>query len=168
MSPAQRRFLLLEQGIGSAVFNFALNAGIAWLMFRGVERVPLWGQQSVVGDTIGTSFILPFLTCLIATRLVVGNVRRGKVGALTWTRASHPVLAWLPEGTFRRAVVLAIVGAVVFAPLTVLALELALDADMAFGHFVVFKAAFAAVEALFITPVVALWALTMFPEPRHP
>ena len=28
MSPAHRRYLLVEQGIGAAVFNFALNAGI--------------------------------------------------------------------------------------------------------------------------------------------
>jgi hypothetical protein len=54
MSPEHRRFLVLEQGIGSALFNFVLNGAIAWLLFRSFERVPLWGQQSIAGDTIGT------------------------------------------------------------------------------------------------------------------
>lgn len=159
MSPAQRRFLVLEQGIGSAVFNFGLNAVIAWLMFRGHDTVPLWGQQSVVGDTIGTSLVLPFLTCLIVTPLILGNVRRGKVEALAWTRTSHPVLGWLPAGTLRRALALALVGAVVFAPITVFLLDRLVEADFTLGRFVVFKASFAAVEALVVTPIVALWAL---------
>ena len=67
MSPGHLRFLLLEQGIGSAVVNFLLNGAIAWLVFRGVAQVPLWGQQSIAGDTIGTCFFLPFLTTLIVT-----------------------------------------------------------------------------------------------------
>jgi hypothetical protein len=159
MSPAQRRFLLLEEGVGSVVVNFALNAAIAWLLFRGTERVPLWGQQSVVGDTIATSLILPFLTCLIVTPLVAGNVRRGRIELLPWTPTSHPVLGWLPPQTLRRAIVLAAAGGIVFAPITVLALDRFVASDMAFGHFIVFKASFAALEGLFVTPIVALWAL---------
>src|SRR5438874_2612083 len=102
MSPAVRRYLLLEQGVGAAVFNLVLNAAIAWAMFRSVAVVPLWGQQSIMGDTIGTCFLLPLLTCLIATRLVRSHVRAGKVAALGWTRTSHPVLGWLPETPARR------------------------------------------------------------------
>src|SRR5207249_9746637 len=39
VSQAQRRYLLLEQGVGAAGFNFLLNAAIAWLMFRGADVV---------------------------------------------------------------------------------------------------------------------------------
>src|SRR5205823_4376911 len=106
MPPAVRRYLLLEQGVGAAVFNFVLNAAIAWAMFRSVDVVPLWGQQSIMGDTIGTCFLLPLLTCLIVTRLVRGHMRAGKVASLGWTRASHPVLGWLPRTTPRRGVAL--------------------------------------------------------------
>src|SRR6185369_14816725 len=82
MSSTQRRYLLIEQGVGAAVFNFFVNAVIAWAMFRAHPTVPLWGQQSIMGDTIGTCFILPFLTCLIVTRLARGHVRTGKVPPL--------------------------------------------------------------------------------------
>src|SRR5947207_13222996 len=110
VSQAQRRYLLLEQGVGAAGFNFLLNAAIAWLMFRGADVVPLWGQQSIAGDTIGTSVILPFLTCLIATRLVRGHVRSGKVAPLGWSRDTQPWLGWLPRGTLARALALGTVG----------------------------------------------------------
>src|ERR687888_395312 len=113
MSAAHRRYLLLEQGVGAAAFNFVLNAVIAWLMFRGEEEVPLWGQQSIAGDTIGTSLLLPLLTCLIVTRIARGHMRAGRVAPLGWTRASHPALGWLPRGTLARGLVLGLVGLVV-------------------------------------------------------
>ena len=163
MSPAVRRYLLLEQGVGAAVFNFVLNAAIAWAMFRSVAVVPLWGQQSIMGDTIGTCFLLPVITCFIATRLVRGQVRAGKVAALGWTRASHPVLGWLPQTTGRRGVALGLVSIALLAPLALAALVLLGVAAMPFWHFVVFKAAFAAFAAALVTPLVALWAIAEAP-----
>src|SRR5204863_424500 len=110
VSRAHRRYVFLEQGVGAAGFNFLLNASIAWLIFRGAEMVPLWGQQSIAGDTIGTSIILPFLTCLIATRLVRGHVRSGKVAPLGWSRDTQPWLGWLPRGTLARGLVRRVEG----------------------------------------------------------
>jgi len=158
MSSAQSRYLQ-EQGIGAAVFNFVLNGLIAWLAFRGQAMVPLWGQQSIAGDTIGTCFLLPFLTCLIATRIVRGHVRAGKVAALGWTRASHPVLGWLPAGTLGRGAVLGLVCTAVVAVLTIGALAALGVGEMRLWPFLTFKATFAAVLAALVTPVVALWAI---------
>ena len=159
MSPAQRKYLLLEQGVGAAVVNFVLNAGIAALIFHRYDVVPLWGQQSIVGDTIGTTFMLPLLTCLIVTRLARGQIRAGKVAALGWTRTSHPLLTWLPDNTGRRGLVLGLVCAALVAPPAVWVLS-ALDiGTMSFWRFVLFKATFAAALAAVITPVIALWAI---------
>ena len=163
MSPAQRRYLLLEQGVGAAGFNFLLNAAIAWLMFRGADVVPLWGQQSIAGDTIGTSVILPFLTCLIATRLVRGHVRSGKVAPLGWSRDTQPWLGWLPRGTLARGLALGGAGLLVFAPPVLLAHVALGVTQLGLGRFVVFKASFAAAEALVVTPLVALWAIVEGP-----
>src|SRR3989442_10785557 len=85
-------------------------------MFRGADVVPLWGQQSIAGDTIGTSVILPFLTCLIATRLVRGHVRSGKVAPLGWSRDTQPWIGWLPRGTLARGLALGGAGPLVFPP----------------------------------------------------
>jgi len=167
MSPAHGRFLLLEQGVGAAIFNFALNAGIAWLLFRHLDTVPIRGQQSIAGDTIATSLILPFLTCLIVTRLVRGHMRAGKVASLGWTRASHPVLGWLPRTTARRGVALGVACIALLAPLAFVALGLLGVAGLPFWRFVLFKAAFAALAAALVTPLVALWAIAEAPVPRE-
>src|SRR5262245_37741695 len=87
MSRGHRRYLLVEQCVGSAVVNFAINAAIAWALFRGLERVPLWGDQSIMGDTVATSVILPFITALIVTPLARREVRTGRLAPLGWTRA---------------------------------------------------------------------------------
>ena len=163
MSQAQRRYLVLEQGVGAAVFNFLLNAAIAWLIFRGADVVPLWGQQSIAGDTIGTSVILPFLTCLIATRLVRGHVRSGKVAPLGWSRDTQPWIGWLPRGTLARGLALGGAGLLVFAPPVLLAHVALGVTNLDLGRFVVFKASFAAAEALVVTPLVALWAIVEGP-----
>ena len=131
--------------------------------FRGADVVPLWGQQSIAGDTIGTSIILPFLTCLIATRLVRGHVRSGKVAPLGWSRDTQPWLGWLPRGTVARGLALGGAGLLVFAPPVLLA-HVALGVTQhGLGRFVVFKASFAAAEALVMTPLVALWAIAEAP-----
>lgn len=159
MSPAHRRYLLLEQGVGAAVVNLLLNGVIAWLVFRGAAVVPLWGQQSIAGDTIGTCLLLPLITCLIVTRLARGRIRSGALAPLDWTRASHPILGWLPEGTFARAVVLGVVCVVAVAPPTVWGLGALQVTALQFWWFVLFKATFAAALAAVVTPVISLWAI---------
>jgi hypothetical protein len=161
MSPHHTRFLILEQGIGSALFNLALNAGIAWVMFRHLTAVPFWGQESIAGDTLGTCFFLPFFTALIVTPLVRRRIRRGRLAALGWTRESHRWLTWLPAGTLQRAAVLGAWSLVLVGPLTLLALALASVGELALAPFIAFKAVFAAALALLVTPVISIWALAV-------
>lgn len=162
MLPDHRRYLLIESGVGSAIFNFAINGVIAWLLFRRAATVPLWGQQSIAGDTFGTCFFLPFLTGLIVTAIARRRIRAGKLSPLGWTRASHPALGWLPSGTTRRAFALGVVCAVVLAPPTVFALALLDVTALRLWPFVTFKATFAALLAAVVTPVIALWAIADF------
>jgi hypothetical protein len=160
MSPGHLRFLLLEQGIGAAVVNFLLNGAIAWLLFRGVPQVPLWGQQSIAGDVVGTCFFLPLITTLIVTPLVRRRVSAGTLAALGWTRETHRPLGWLPNGTGRRALVLGIICALVVGPLSVWVLSRLDVAELALWSFIGFKAVFSAGLGLLVTPVISLWAMT--------
>lgn len=160
LEAAHRRYVLLEQGIGAAIFNLLLNGAIAWLMVRSLERVPLWGGDvSIAGDTIGTTFILPFMTCLIVTRLARGMVEKGKLPPLAWRRTSHATLGRLPARTSTRSLVLGVVGLIGFAPVAVWAFAALEVQDLGAWSFVVFKALFAAVLAGIFTPLVALMAL---------
>jgi hypothetical protein len=156
---AHRQFLVAEQCIGAALFNLALNAAIAWGMYRHLEVVPLWGQESIAGDTIGTCFFLPFFTALIVTRLAAGRVRDGKLPAVERSRESYPGLGRLPTGTLGRAVALGLSCAVVFGPAALLTLWALEVGSLPFWPFVSFKAAFAAVLAALVTPAIALAAI---------
>jgi hypothetical protein len=157
MSPRHRQYLVLEQGIGSGIFNVGLNAAIAWLLFRGMDAVPLWGQQSIAGDTIGTAFMLPLLTTLIASRVVYRHVRRGRVPA--WAVSDGSVLRRLPDGLGWRGTVLGIACLALAGLPATGVLGAAGVAEMSFGGFICFKALFAGVLAMMVTPIIARLAL---------
>jgi hypothetical protein len=159
VSPTLRRYLLLEHGIGSAVFNFVLNGVIAWLLFRGVADVPLWGQQSIAGDTIGTTLFLPLFTCLIVTPLVRRHLRARDVGAIDWSPTADALLRWLPANTFRRGLRLGAACMLAVAPLAIGTFAALGVTAMPFWSFVTFKAAFAAALALAVQPMIALWVV---------
>jgi hypothetical protein len=157
---AHRRYLLIEQGVGAAIINLLLNGAIAWFMTRSLERVPLWGTDvSIAGDTIGTTFLLPFFTCLIVTRLARGQVASGRLPAVAWRREGHPAMRRLPARTLPRALVLGLATLIAVAPVAVWALTAFEVNDLGVWRFITFKALFGAVLAAVITPIVALGAL---------
>jgi len=155
---AHRRLLILDNGVGSAVFNFLLNGLIAWLLFRTATAVPLWGQQSVAGDTLITAFLLPFFTCLIVSRIVERRVTQGHVPRLA--AAELPPGAWPHRSTLARSLFLGVAG-VLLAAVPVVAL-LSFSGFSGFAGvwpFVGFKATFAALLAAIVTPLIGWWAL---------
>jgi hypothetical protein len=157
LSPAQRGYLLVGQVIVPAAINLVLNVALGFATFRGASEIPLLGSQSIVGDTLGTCFFLPAITCLIVTPIVRGHVRKGTAEPL---RGALPV--WL--AAFRRALVpralalglagVASAGALALAGLLAFGIE-----SLAFAPFVGFKAVFAGLLGALVTPLIALLAL---------
>ncbi len=158
MSNAFRRYLIGQGSVGAAV-NLVLNAAIAWLLYRSLSSVPIRGSQSIAGDIIATTLLLPFLICVIVTPLVRGEVRNARLPAGEWRGDVHPAVAALPNNTLLRALVLGVISAVIAAPLTIGILTSAGVTAISFPGFVAFKATFAAALAAFVTPVVAARAL---------
>ncbi len=157
LSSEQRRFLWLEHGVVGFVINVVINGAIGWAMFRGAETVPLWGQSSIGGDTLGTSFFLPAITCLIVTPLVRGRVRKGAApafgGALAgWLRPFQRKLPLRALALGLACVPLA--GGLAVALLTAFGVE-------AFGlpAFLGWKALYAGALAAWVQPTIALLAL---------
>lgn len=159
MSPAHKRFLLLEEAVGSIVANVIINGLIALVLFRGVSRVPLWGQQSIAGDTIATAFFLPLFTTLIVTPLARKALRAGQFEALEWGRDVPSALRWLPAGTLARGIALGLLCLAVVAPLSVGALQALGVTEQSFWGFVGFKVLFAAALGAPVTPLIALLAI---------
>jgi hypothetical protein len=159
LAAAHRTYALRDQGVGAAIVNFLINGAIAWLMFRSLAAVPLWGQQSIAGDTIGTGFFLPFMTCLIVTPLTLRQVRSGTLPEPAWSRLDHPLLARLPRGAAARGALLGAAGALLAAPPVVLALSILGVGELEFWSFIAFKSSFAALLAALVSPLIALAAL---------
>ena len=166
MSSAHVRYLFVEQLVGSAVVNLVLNALIAWGVFGRLGVVPLWGQQSIAGDLVGTAFLLPFLTCVIVTPMARRQVVQRGLGGLGWSRASSPWLRLLPASTVWRGAVLGVACVLAVAPFLVGTLDVVGVGAMSVRGFVIFKALVAGVLGAAVTPLIALWAIAeMEPAP---
>ncbi|SRR5579875_515503 len=163
LTPEQRRFLLLDNGIGPFFANLVINGTIAWLLFRNAARVPLWGHSSIAGDTIATSFLLPAITCLIVTPIARGRVRSGRLPA-----AIDAARGWIPRNMCWRAVLIGLVCLLALAPLTISILVALGIGRLTPWQFVYFKATFAAVEGGLVTPFLALWAIAEAPTAMAP
>jgi hypothetical protein len=157
LSDEHRRFLLIEQGAIPTVFNFVLNGIIAWALFRSAAVVPLWGESSVGVDLLATAFMLPFLTCLIVSALVGRQVSSGKVPPLPSDQFPHS--GWYQRSASMRGLFLAAAGVVFGALPLVWVLSLGQAQPIPMTSFVAFKAVWAALLALLVTPIVGWWAL---------
>jgi hypothetical protein len=152
-----RRYLV-GQGVIGAGTNFMLNGAIGWMLYRHLPRIPLYGEQSIAGDIIVTSFLLPVLVCLIATPLIRSEVRKARLPATSWLRPGSSRTA-LPGNLLLRAVLLGVLSALLMAPVTIWTLHGLGVEGLEFWSFVAFKATFAAALAAVITPIVAARAL---------
>lgn len=157
LSAEHRRFLWIDQGLVSVLFNFALNAGIAWLSVYSVASIPLWGSQSIAVDTFATAFLLPLFTALIVTRLVRRQVTTARLSPLPSEGAR--LSPWVARSGLERGMRLGIAGMLLAAlPLVVVLALFGLD-SLERTSFIWFKAGFAALLAGAVTPFIGWWAL---------
>jgi hypothetical protein len=161
LEQAQRRWIVLNAILIAALINAALSALIAWLITLDEEQVPLWAAPLVEGpstviDTVGTLFVLPFLTTLIITTVVRAEMRHERLRPLaearSWTER-------LPATRARRGAVLGLICMAVLGP-PVVAVLVALDfGDLSVGEFVLYKAIFGVALGVVVSPPIALLAL---------
>lgn len=159
MEKAHVHYLVGEQIIGSAIINFIIGVGIAYGLFRAMAVVPMWGEKSIGGDIIATAFLLTLILGLIVTPITHKKIKSGHLPKMAWSRTSHAILGKLPANTFLRSLILGVVYTAVIAPMFILILSVLNIQEMTFGHFVIFKASFAALIAALSAPVFALCAL---------
>lgn len=158
MSHDYRKYLVGQAVIGAGI-NFMLNGAIGWMLYRHLPRTPLYGEQSIAGDIVVTSFLLPVLICLIATPLIRNEVRKARLPAASWLRPGSSRAAHVLGNLLLRAVVLGVLSALLVSPVAIWTLQrLGVD-GLQLWSFVAFKATVAAALAAVITPIVAAWAL---------
>jgi hypothetical protein len=170
LSPAHRRFLIRDAVLIAAVVNAALSALIAWLVTLSEAEVPkaavpLVEGPSVIVDTVGTCFVLPFLTTLAITTVIWKEMRDGHLTRLPLAQGS--LAERLPPTRLRRATVVGLLCLLLLGPIS-LALLLLFDyGDISTGEFVLFKAIFGIVLGALVTPFIAMVAFGDEPPPAE-
>jgi len=157
--PVHRNFIIINQVIISTAFNFFLNMGIAWFLYRNMQQVPLWGSLSIGLDTLMTAFVLPCLSCYFITLSIRLAIKKGWI----------PVIAGYPATGIARALIrfpvalqgiLHGVAGVLFLGLPVTGWFILSGNDyLSFNSFLWFKSAFAAILSLTVSPIMGVFAL---------
>ena len=157
ISNEHRRFLLIDQCAMPTLINLVMNGLIAWFINRSASAVPIWGGASVTVDLLATSFLLPFLICVIVSSVVTRKVRSGKISPLP---PNHfPISRWFKRTPLMRGLFLGGAGVLFGAVPIVWTLSLGQAQPFAVMSYVTFKAVWAAMIASLVTPIVGWWAL---------
>jgi hypothetical protein len=170
LTAAHRRFLVRDALVIAAVVNGVLSALIAWLVTLGEDEipnaaVPLIEGPSVVVDTVGTFFVLPFLTTLAITTVIWKEMRAGHLTRLPLT-AGSPAQR-LPDTRLRRAGVIGLLCLLVFGPIGALVLVLLDYGGISIGEFVIYKAIVGIVLGILVTPLIAMVGFGDEPPPEE-
>jgi hypothetical protein len=163
-----RRWIVLNALLATAVINLVVNGLIAWLSVMGQADVPLWtrpfSETSTIGDTLGTIFLLPLITCVLTTTVVRRDLRNGELPRLDPEHSYGRWLAERPNGRFRRGLGFGVLVFVVLAlPVTIALVAIDLG-TLCKGEFEIFMVAFAIGLGALVTPVIALSAMTDRPS----
>lgn len=115
-----RRFLAAEMAVG-AVVNGAITGGIAWLVFSGLDRAPVWGMDGLAVDLL-PSTLMPVLMMGLILPVVI-RLRRAAGGLpdCVWADLG----GWsrlVPRRLVLRAALLALVWVALFVPAAAAAL----------------------------------------------
>ena len=170
LTAAHRRFLIRDALVIAAIANAVLNAFFAWAFTLGEDEVPLIAVPlvegpSVIVDTVGTFFVLTFLTTLAITTAVWKEVRAGHLTRLRHAPGSFAER--LPDTRLRRAVRLGLLCMLVLGPLAVIVLAAFDYGDLAIGEFVTYKAIFGVLLGVLVTPLIAMVAFGDDPPPAE-
>jgi cytochrome P450 len=132
---------------------------IAWLLYQDQPVVRFWGPEGMIVDILLTSFLLPFLTCLIVVPVVWQMIEQGEQSTVPWTRFEVLWLSWLPRGKWARAIAIGAAtvlgGSVVLLGVLYLISLQSLNTTLA----ILLKATYSAALAAVITPLLALATL---------
>jgi hypothetical protein len=157
LSPIQKRYLVVYFLIPSLLINIAINLFFGWLVFPS-GQVPLWGEPSVAGDTLVSTFLTALIMGLIMTFFINRDVRAGRIHHIA--RASQPaVLRWWPHGNVASSLTLAVLFSLTIGPATVLLTHLFGPQTYSWTAAVTYKTVYAGAVGLAMAPLLVVLAL---------
>jgi hypothetical protein len=151
-TPAETRRTVLTEAAISILPNALFSAFFVWLLFRGTQRIGLWGTDGVAFDLVPTTFMLTLITTVLVTWLVRRRVAAGAT-------KPAPGVTRLPRNRLVRGIVLGLMMVVLLVPVTVAALTQVWAGDWSFAQMLWFKIFYGVALGLIVTPLVVLAAL---------
>ena len=147
MSQAGRQRFLGVQLAVSAVLNALISALFVWLVFRGTDRIMLWGSTGLAADLVPTTFMITLMSTIALTLATRGAVRAGRLEG----RRSR----WrLPRNPFLRGLLFAAAATILLVPLTTLALWAIWSGDWSYDKVMMFKIAYGVALGFVVTPII--------------
>jgi hypothetical protein len=125
----------------AVVINSLFSALFVFLVFGRRAEVALWGADGVALDFVPQTFIITMITVMVATLLTRKRVRSGVIQR----RSGAP--ARLPQNSFLRALLLALVATIVFGGVMTGLLALLWSGPHSFIAVLIFKIAYGAIVA---------------------
>ena len=168
LPPDVLRYLLIGQVVIPIFINATITFGIGWITFHQQATVTVWVlDKGAVTDFLGACYLLPAITCLIATPIVRGQVARGEASSLTvnvtgtWVRFFRGGLIWRAT-KFGLTSLISLVGPVM-AGWALFGAE-----TVATPWFLFSKVTFATLLGCVVTPLIAIVAMTDAPKSPDP
>lgn len=159
---ANRRWLVVNGIFVTALINVVVNVAIDLVSLGARDSVPMWGAPlvgpSVLWTVIGTLFLLPLFTCVLATGAIRRDIRRGSVERLE-PDAAHRWVGRVPAGRWRRGAEIGAFAVVVLGPPTLLLLAILGFPDLDRGQYVAWQTGYAVLLGMIVTPLIALAAM---------
>ena len=156
-----RRWLVLNAVIITAAVNAIVNFGLTWLGILNQHTVPLWSwpllRTSTVVNTVGTLFILPFVTSWLWTEVIWRELRSGRLTPLPLTAMGF--IGRLSGGRVRRSAATGLACLALLAPAACALLVGTHFEHLSRSEFVLFQVVFTVVFGALVTPIIALRAM---------
>lgn len=164
LPPNVIRYLLIGQVFIPIFINAGITFGIGWITFRHQQGVTIWVlDKGAITDFLGACYLLPAITCLIATPIVRGQVSRGEVSAITESESGRWV-QFFRGGPIWRATKWGLAGLLLFIGPVIAGWSLVGDDSVSTPWFLFAKVLFATALGCIVTPLIAIVAMT---DPVH-
>lgn len=159
------RWVWLNAVLATAVINVIANAVIAWLSVLGMDDVPMWslplvGGTSIAVDTVGTFFVLPFLTMIFTTLAIRREIRLGVFAPVAAADDRAPLMRKLPRPLLRRALAFAGITTVTLGLLALVFVAAFAPETISTSAFITYKIVLGVALGAVITPTVAIGAMS--------
>jgi hypothetical protein len=157
--PVHRNFIIINQVIIATVFNFFINIGIAWFLYRQVDQIPLWGLGGIATDTISTAFILTLLSYYYIALSVRFTMKMKWLPDIADYPTVGIVSKMIKMPIIVQGIVFGILASVLIGLPVIAWFFLSRTQSMPYKSFLWYKAIFGAALSIIVSPPIGLLAI---------